>query len=77
MTKGRKRRVILAVILLFLLAALWGYLSFTGRRRESPGYLVQGNGTGMENGAEYGFPEPAMSGMNDKNDGEERKDCHG
>lgn len=53
MTQGRKRMAILITIILLLLAALWGYLAFSGRQSEYLGYLVRGNGYGIENVAEY------------------------
>ena len=53
MTQGRKRIMILVVILAVLLAAVWGYLALTGRQSEDLGYLVRGKGYGNENAAEY------------------------
>lgn len=46
--------VILIGILAALLAAVWGYLSYTGRPGEDLGYLVQRNGCEKEYAAEYG-----------------------
>ena len=53
MTQGRKRRVILIGILVALLAAVWGYLAYTGRQSEDLGYLVQKNRYEREYAAEY------------------------
>ena len=53
MTQGRKRRVILIGILVALLAAVWGYLAYTGRQSEDLGYLVKKNRYEREYAAEY------------------------
>lgn len=63
MTQGRKRMVILFVILAAVLMAIWGYLALTGRQSENPGYLVRENGYGIEKAAEYGPEYQTGPGM--------------
>lgn len=72
MTQGRKRMVIVVVVLALLFAAVWGYLTYTGRQSEDLGYLVRRDGCGIENVLEY-VPEhrAGYAGKSEKKNGTE------